>query len=85
MEDISQEVSLVLSEIRCFNVLPHINSSCTVYYRVDAQKLLCQTRRCVPERAQNIGIWLTILELIAWIAVITNVSAFLTLRYALWE
>ncbi|OQR76479.1 anoctamin-7-like [Tropilaelaps mercedesae] len=40
--------------------------------RVDAQKLLCQTRRCVPERAQNIGIWLTILEFIACIAVITN-------------
>ncbi|XP_022672053.1 anoctamin-7-like isoform X3 [Varroa destructor] len=40
--------------------------------RVDAQKLLCQTRRVVPERAQNIGIWLTILEFIACIAIISN-------------
>jgi len=41
--------------------------------RLDAQKLVCRTRRPIPERAQNIGIWFSILTFIAHIAVITNV------------
>ncbi|XP_064459416.1 anoctamin-7-like isoform X1 [Ornithodoros turicata] len=43
-----------------------------VEIRLDAQKFVCETRRCVPERAQNIGVWFTILELLTRIAVITN-------------
>lgn len=45
-----------------------------VEIRLDAQKLVTSTRRPVPERAQNIGIWLSILTFLAQIAVISNVS-----------
>ncbi|CAN8016333.1 unnamed protein product, partial [Ixodes persulcatus] len=45
-----------------------------VEIRLDAQKFVCETRRSVPERAQNIGIWFSILELLSRIAVISNVS-----------
>uniref|UniRef100_A0A1W7RAZ4 Anoctamin n=1 Tax=Hadrurus spadix TaxID=141984 RepID=A0A1W7RAZ4_9SCOR len=40
--------------------------------RLDAQKFVCQTRRSVAERAENIGIWFTILEFLAHLAVISN-------------
>ncbi|XP_003740347.1 anoctamin-7 [Galendromus occidentalis] len=40
--------------------------------RLDAHKFVCETRRSVPERAQNIGIWFSILELLSRIAVISN-------------
>ncbi|XP_077510547.1 anoctamin-7-like isoform X1 [Amblyomma americanum] len=43
-----------------------------VEIRLDAQKFVCETRRCVPERAQNIGIWFSILEFLAKAAVISN-------------
>ncbi|XP_015788170.1 anoctamin-7 isoform X2 [Tetranychus urticae] len=43
-----------------------------VEIRLDAQKLVCQTRRPIPERAQNIGIWFSILTFLAQIAVISN-------------
>ncbi|CAN7976647.1 unnamed protein product, partial [Ixodes persulcatus] len=43
-----------------------------VEIRLDAQKFVCETRRSVPERAQNIGIWFSILELLSRIAVISN-------------
>jgi hypothetical protein len=33
-----------------------------------------ETRRAVAERAENIGIWFKILDMIAHFAVITNVS-----------
>ena len=35
---------------------------------------MCETRRAVAERAENIGIWFTILDMLAQFAVITNVS-----------
>ena len=45
-----------------------------VEIRLDAKKFICETRRPVAERAQNIGIWFTILEFMAHLAVISNVS-----------
>ena len=44
--------------------------------RLDAQKFVCETRRAVAERAENIGIWFKILEMLAQLAVISNVSRF---------
>ena len=42
--------------------------------RLDAHKFVCETRRPVAERAQDIGVWFTILEALAQFAVISNVS-----------
>ena len=44
------------------------------YCRLDAQKFVCETRRAEAERAENIGIWFKILEMLAKLAVISNVS-----------
>ena len=44
-----------------------------VEIRLDAQKFVCETRRAVAERAENIGIWFKILEMLAQLAVISNV------------
>ena len=44
-----------------------------VEIRLDAQKFVCETRRAVAERAENIGIWFKIMEMIAQLAVISNV------------
>jgi hypothetical protein len=44
-----------------------------VEIRIDAQKFVCETRRAVAERAENIGIWFKILDMLAQFAVITNV------------
>lgn len=44
-----------------------------VEIRLDAQKFVCETRRPVAERAQNIGVWFQILDALAQIAVISNV------------
>jgi hypothetical protein len=38
------------------------------------QKFVCETRRAVAERAENIGIWFKILDMLAQLAVISNVS-----------
>ncbi|NXA41326.1 ANO7 protein, partial [Eudromia elegans] len=43
-----------------------------VEIRLDAQKLVCDYRRPVAARAQGIGIWFYILEVIAHLAVISN-------------
>ncbi|KAK7156864.1 hypothetical protein R3I94_006798 [Phoxinus phoxinus] len=43
-----------------------------VEVRLDAQKFVCVYRRPVVERAQDIGIWLTILQFISYLAVISN-------------
>uniref|UniRef100_A0A674AU73 Anoctamin n=1 Tax=Salmo trutta TaxID=8032 RepID=A0A674AU73_SALTR len=43
-----------------------------VEVRLDAQKFVCQYRRPVAERAQDIGIWLDILQVITYFAVISN-------------
>lgn len=53
-----------------------------VEIRLDAQKFLCQTRRVVAERAENIGIWFKILNMLAHLAVISNVR--LILRFTSW-
>lgn len=42
--------------------------------RVDAWKLTTQFRRMVPEKAQDIGAWQPIMQGIAILAVVTNVS-----------
>jgi hypothetical protein len=44
-----------------------------VEIRLDAQKFVCETRRTVAERAENIGIWCKILHMLAHLAVISNV------------
>ena len=46
-----------------------------VEVRLDARKFVCQYRRPVAERAQDIGIWSHILAGIAHLAVVSNVSA----------
>ncbi|KAK7085083.1 Anoctamin-7, partial [Halocaridina rubra] len=43
-----------------------------VEIRLDARKFVCETRRAISERAQNIGIWFTILDFMAHLAVISN-------------
>ncbi|XP_071511474.1 anoctamin-7-like [Diadema antillarum] len=40
--------------------------------RLDAQKFVCELRRPVAERAQDIGVWFDILDITAQIAVISN-------------
>ena len=42
--------------------------------RLDAHKFVCETRRPIAERAQDIGVWFTILDALAQLAVISNVS-----------
>lgn len=43
-----------------------------VEIRLDAQKFVCETRRPVADRAQDIGVWFTILDALAQLAVISN-------------
>uniref|UniRef100_A0A8C9WKH9 Anoctamin n=1 Tax=Scleropages formosus TaxID=113540 RepID=A0A8C9WKH9_SCLFO len=43
-----------------------------VEVRLDAQKFVCEYRRPVVERAQDIGIWFNILQVICHLAVISN-------------
>ncbi|XP_036393347.1 anoctamin-7 [Megalops cyprinoides] len=43
-----------------------------VEIRLDAQKFVCQYQRPVAERAQDIGIWFNILQVITHLAVISN-------------
>ncbi|PAA91474.1 hypothetical protein BOX15_Mlig021551g3 [Macrostomum lignano] len=40
--------------------------------RLDASKLVCETRRPVSERAQDIGVWFTLLDVIVQLSVISN-------------
>ena len=42
--------------------------------RLDAHKFVCETRRPVAERCQDIGVWFVILDALAQLAVISNVS-----------
>lgn len=42
--------------------------------RLDAYKFIVTTRRPIPAQAKNIGIWITILDLLSKIAVLCNVS-----------
>ena len=41
--------------------------------RLDAHKFICETRRPVTERCQDIGVWFKILDALAQLAVISNV------------
>ncbi|KAM9751743.1 anoctamin-7 isoform 1-T1 [Menidia menidia] len=43
-----------------------------VEIRLDAHKFVCEYRRPVAERAQNIGVWLIILEALSHLSVIAN-------------
>uniref|UniRef100_H3B189 Anoctamin n=2 Tax=Latimeria chalumnae TaxID=7897 RepID=H3B189_LATCH len=43
-----------------------------VEIRLDAQKFVCEYRRPVAERAQDIGVWFNILEALAQLSVIVN-------------
>ncbi|KAH1175750.1 hypothetical protein KIL84_022275 [Mauremys mutica] len=43
-----------------------------VEIRLDAQKFVCEYRRPVAYRAQNIGVWFLILEVLAQISVVVN-------------
>lgn len=45
-----------------------------VEIRLDAQKFVREYRRPVAERAQHIGVWFHILEALAQLSVIVNVS-----------
>uniref|UniRef100_A0A1I8HU45 Anoctamin n=1 Tax=Macrostomum lignano TaxID=282301 RepID=A0A1I8HU45_9PLAT len=40
--------------------------------RLDASKLVCETRRPVSERAQDIGVWFILLDVIVQLSVISN-------------
>ncbi|XP_065679230.1 anoctamin-7-like isoform X1 [Hydra vulgaris] len=40
--------------------------------RIDSNKLICETRRPIADRAQDLGIWYDILDAVAKIAVISN-------------
>ena len=44
--------------------------------RIDSDKMVCDLRRPVAHRAQDIGIWFSMLSAIAKMAVISNVSTF---------
>lgn len=45
-----------------------------VEIRLDAHKFVCEYRRPVAERAQNIGVWFNILEALSHLSVIANVG-----------
>lgn len=45
-----------------------------VEIRLDSHKFVCEYRRPVAERAQNIGVWFNILEALSHLSVIANVS-----------
>ena len=47
--------------------------------RLDAHKFVCETRRPVAERCQDIGVWFVILDALAQLAVISNVSKILNI------
>ncbi len=50
-----------------------------VEIRLDSQKLVTETRRPLADRAQDIGVWFVILEVITKMAVICNVCSIVTL------
>lgn len=45
-----------------------------VEIRLDAHKFVCEYQRPVAERAQNIGVWFNILEILSHMSVVANVS-----------
>lgn len=67
-------VTLFVASFPLAPVLALINNLFEI--RVDAWKLTTQSRRIVPEKAQDIGAWQPILQGIAILAVATNVSTY---------
>jgi anoctamin-7 len=66
---------MVGGSLRVLQLLPLLNNWEEI--RLDAQKFVCETRRPVADRAQDIGVWFTILDSMAQLAVISNVTIFL--------
>lgn len=56
-----------------------------VEIRLDARKFVCEYRRPVAERAQDIGIWFHILAGLTHLAVISNVSVRAACRVVRWR
>ncbi|TSR39555.1 Pleckstrin homology domain-containing family M member 2 [Bagarius yarrelli] len=52
--------------------------------RLDAHKFVCEYRRPVAERAQKIGVWFIILEVLSHLSVIVNHAVFFVLRLIDW-
>ncbi|VDN27797.1 unnamed protein product [Dibothriocephalus latus] len=52
--------------------------------RIDAQKLVCATRRPLAQRARSIGIWFSLTEIIVGISITTNVHHRLSACLCLW-
>ncbi len=51
--------------------------------RLDAYKFVVATRRPMPARARDLGVWLSILDGVSKIAVLTNVSILFETQYYL--
>jgi hypothetical protein len=51
--------------------------------RVDAFKFLTQYRRPIPKKAQDIGIWMSIINIISKIGIVVNVRIFRKLIFVL--
>lgn len=65
-------VTLFVASFPLAPLLALINNMLEI--RLDAWKLTTQFRRVVPQKAQDIGAWQPILQGIAILAVVTNVS-----------
>lgn len=65
-------VTLFVASFPLAPVLALVNNLFEI--RVDAWKITTQFRRVVPEKAQDIGAWQPILQGVAILAVVTNVS-----------
>lgn len=65
-------VTLFVASFPLAPLLALINNMLEI--RLDAWKLTTQFRRMVPQKAQDIGAWQPILQGIAILAVVTNVS-----------
>ena len=71
--EMALEFGFITSFVAAFPLAPFfalVNN--VVENRLEAQKLAAETQRPLAERAQSIGLWLNILEIIARIAIISN-------------
>jgi hypothetical protein len=48
--------------------------------RLDAYKIITQFRRPVAQRVANIGVWMEILKTLTYLAVISNVILFISVK-----
>lgn len=53
--------------------------------RVDAYKIATQFRRPIAQRVANIGVWMEILKVVTYFAVVTNVTDFLMTKNRMTE